>query len=273
MKSLTDSFIFFNEVDLLKIRLEYLGDEVDYFVICEANVDFSGKPKKLVLQNHISELPYSHKIIYRPVNINLFSIIWLLKRFRWITRHHKFLWKIQDAQRNAVKNLIEESLLMTDYILFGDLDEIPNVELLKSLRNEKILIKEPKTLRQRLFYYHPDIATNDEAWFGTICSSMESFSKTLPHKLRSQRENLEFIVDGGYHLSYFMQPKDMKIKIDAIADVEKISNSKELTLQEIEEYVLNQKDLFGRDLGFIRAPQLLPLKLKLLIHRYMPWTR
>jgi len=40
-----DAFLFFNELELLKTRLEYLGDSVDYFIIIEANIDFSGKKK------------------------------------------------------------------------------------------------------------------------------------------------------------------------------------------------------------------------------------
>ena len=38
-----DSFLFHNEFDMLKLRLEYLRDSVDYFVISECNYTFSGK--------------------------------------------------------------------------------------------------------------------------------------------------------------------------------------------------------------------------------------
>ena len=61
MKSkILDVFLFYNELDLLKARLEYLGPIVDQFIISEANIDFSGKEKKFLLSQELIEtLPYS----------------------------------------------------------------------------------------------------------------------------------------------------------------------------------------------------------------------
>ena len=273
MKKIIDSFLFFNEIDLLKVRLDYLGADIDYFVISEANIDFSGKSKKLILKDMIHSLPYSKKIIYQPIDINLYSIKWLLKRWRWITRPHKFLWKIQDAQRNAVQEVILKNGLSADYVLFGDLDEIPNRELIQSIRHGQCKVLEPQTLRQRLFYYRSDLATSYEGWFGTICSPFGTFFDCLPHQLRSKRERLNFIENGGVHLSYFMTPEEMQIKILAIADVEKVYQSKQLTTVSIEKYISENKDLFGRDLGFVRDKNLLPNDLKHVLNHWMPWTK
>lgn len=38
-----DTITFFNELDLLELRLNILNDVVDYFVINEANITFTGK--------------------------------------------------------------------------------------------------------------------------------------------------------------------------------------------------------------------------------------
>jgi len=43
-----DYFTFFNEIDLLKIRLEYLYDYVDKFVISESNLTFSGQKNHFI---------------------------------------------------------------------------------------------------------------------------------------------------------------------------------------------------------------------------------
>ena len=91
--------------------------------------------------------------------------------------------------------------------------------------------------------------------------------------MRSNRENLVFIESGGYHLSYFMTPKDMKIKIKAIANVERIQASKELTTIQIQNLVMENKDLFGRNLGFVRGSKFLPKELQMILNYYMPWTR
>ena len=42
-----DAFTFFNEKELVQLRIKYLNDLVDYFVIVEANTTHAGKKKKL----------------------------------------------------------------------------------------------------------------------------------------------------------------------------------------------------------------------------------
>ena len=51
-----DSFLFFNEFDVLRMRTEYLKDVVDYFLICECKYTFSGKEKPYYLDDIIDEL-------------------------------------------------------------------------------------------------------------------------------------------------------------------------------------------------------------------------
>ena len=47
-----DCFTFFNELDLLDIRLHELASTVDVFVLAEAPLTFQGQPKPLVFQEH-----------------------------------------------------------------------------------------------------------------------------------------------------------------------------------------------------------------------------
>ena len=42
-----DSFLFFNEFDMLDLRLNILDEYVDEFVLVESEVGFTGKPKRL----------------------------------------------------------------------------------------------------------------------------------------------------------------------------------------------------------------------------------
>ena len=48
-----DCFTFFNELDLLEIRLNELNDVVDYFVIVEGKKTFQNNPKPLFLLENI----------------------------------------------------------------------------------------------------------------------------------------------------------------------------------------------------------------------------
>ena len=47
-----DCFQFFNELDILKLRMHVLNDVVDKFVISEATVTFSGEKKPLYFQEN-----------------------------------------------------------------------------------------------------------------------------------------------------------------------------------------------------------------------------
>ena len=47
-----DCFLFFNELDLLEIRLNELNDVVDKFVIVESTESFSKKKKPLYFQEN-----------------------------------------------------------------------------------------------------------------------------------------------------------------------------------------------------------------------------
>jgi beta-1,4-mannosyl-glycoprotein beta-1,4-N-acetylglucosaminyltransferase len=52
MRKIYDCFIFFNELDLLELRLNVLDSYVDYFVICEASVTHSGINKEYIFENN-----------------------------------------------------------------------------------------------------------------------------------------------------------------------------------------------------------------------------
>ena len=42
---LIDSFLFFNEAELVELRIKYLNNLVDYFVVVEADITHQGKKK------------------------------------------------------------------------------------------------------------------------------------------------------------------------------------------------------------------------------------
>ena len=64
-----DIFIFFNELDLLEIRLNILDLYVDYFVIVECTETFSGLVKPLYYkENKDLFKKWNHKIIHYVVD-------------------------------------------------------------------------------------------------------------------------------------------------------------------------------------------------------------
>ena len=69
---LIDSFLFFNEAELVELRIKYLDKMVDYFVIVEANITHQGKKKgwnfPKILESNLKE--FSEKIQYHQLDIN-----------------------------------------------------------------------------------------------------------------------------------------------------------------------------------------------------------
>jgi len=63
-----ECIIFFNELDLLEIRLNELKDVVDKFVIVEASFTFSSKPKPFYFEENKDRYSkFLDKIIYVKV--------------------------------------------------------------------------------------------------------------------------------------------------------------------------------------------------------------
>lgn len=128
-----DCFIFNNEINLLKIRFNILNNYVDYFVICESKFDHNRKIKKINF-NINSFSTFKKKIIYIKITEPPQS------NNPWIN---------QSNQRNALINGIKKAN-PEDYIIYSDVDEIPNPLTIKEFTNSRYKFG---IFMQFLFYY------------------------------------------------------------------------------------------------------------------------
>jgi len=271
---LIDSFLFFNEFDLLKTRLEYYGSSVDHFVIAECDVDFSGKKKGYLLnKDSIQTLPFSEKILLCQAQLDFNSLQWLYKKFRYKNDRKKFLWKIQDFQRNLLMKELKK-FSENDVIIFGDLDEFPNHEAISNfLRGGDLEII---VCDQIMFYYNLSIIIDNEDWNGSLIFKRKLLNEFKLHYLRSQRNNFPIIKNAGWHFSYFMRPEFIREKILSIADVENLSKYKSIELNEIINKINIAQDLYGRNMNFkIVDPSNLLIDVNLihLINKNMPYLK
>ena len=252
MPKLLDVFLFYNELDLLKARLEYLGPLVDHFIISEANVDFSGRPKAFLLsQELIKTLPFAEKIIYHREHLNLSSFAWLFKKLKYRTRITRYLWKIQDAQRNSTLIPLKP-FNPNDIVIFSDLDEFPSEsaiqEGIQALESDKPSEQKPHaySLDQTFYYYNLNNAAPNEKFYGSVMTTLGTLRKHLPHRFRSGKNDFDHIASGGWHFSYFMDEEKILNKIYAISEVENLSNYKNITTEEIQQKILSGSDLYDR---------------------------
>lgn len=117
-----DCFPFFNELDLLEIRLNVLKDVVDKFVLVEAGETHTGKPKPFYFQDNRGRFAaFADRIIY-------------LKIDKFPAGHDA--WWNENFQRNAIINGLTAAK-SDDVIMISDLDEIPDPTAVAKFSKEK----------------------------------------------------------------------------------------------------------------------------------------
>ena len=68
-RTLYDCFLFFNELDMLELRLRELGSVVDRFVLVESAWTFQGKRKPMIFKENQSRFArWADKIIHVAVH-------------------------------------------------------------------------------------------------------------------------------------------------------------------------------------------------------------
>jgi len=231
---LIDTFLFFNELDLLEIRLKYLDSVVDYFIITESKKSFGGYNKKLYFEENKDRFcKYKNKIIhqiidYIPDNFDNFT----LPDKRYTDYHRRYKHKhfgkklidlniqfqrevyLKDYQIIGVSKVAKNN----DYIILGDLDEIPNINLLRKIKFENLIPKNQHiTLCLKWFMYYFNLQLPKE-WFGIrMCQYqyLEDKSIDLLRYPLEQRSLQVFKIfdNAGWHFSFFGGEKIIKEKL------------------------------------------------------------
>ena len=252
-----DCFQFFNELDILKLRMHILDSVVDKFVISEATETFSGRRKPLYFEeNREMFKEFEHKIIHVVVEDTPEG-----------DTHDR-----DTFQKNAVGRGLKDCT-DDDIVIFSDLDEIPNPEKIKEIladfREDKIY-----HFAQRLFYCY----LNMEEVSGKLLSYAGDFddvehkmwigSKLCSYKLLREKGyqlgDLRFperkkegirVADGGWHFGYMggHGEKDIKKRVQekVISAAHQEYNNKE-TLSQVKDQIDGGKDIFGRDAQFVQ---------------------
>ena len=216
---LIDAFTYFNEKELVELRLKYLNPIVDYFVVIESNITFTGKEKKWnfpeVLKGRLKE--FSHKIKYHQLNINLEEI---KNEESWIIDGVKGddFWRIENFQRNYIKTACKQ-FSDNDILIISDLDEIPSIKKLNFILSSDFKKIAPVALEQYLFHLDCNFLRL-ESWRGSIVTTMEICNKFSPQKFRTLRNKISYFTDSGWSFSSFGGYERVKQKIESYAHSE-----------------------------------------------------
>lgn len=153
-----DCFTFFNELDLLEIRLNVTKDVVDRFVLVEAGETHAGRPKPMMFaENRARFATFADRIAYVAV-----------ERFPSVCTTD---WARENWQRNAISKGLEGAQ-DGDAVLISDLDEIPRPEAVRANIGRKGVTAFDQTYYA---YYLNYRNVRQQWWLGTRMVSYRDF--------------------------------------------------------------------------------------------------
>lgn len=185
-----DAILFFNELDVLEIRLNELNSVVDKFVIVESLEPHGAfGSREAVLKNNWNIVqPFEAKIKYVMVP-NLEP--------KFEDRSHT--WPRENFHRNTLMApILEVASSTNDIVMISDCDEIPKASTVaRSNFNGGIY-----ALTQDFFYYN--VNNHLGKWHGTVVGTLGAIqAEGGPQAARNRRDSWSAIDDGGWHFSYF----------------------------------------------------------------------
>jgi len=193
-----DCFPFYNELDLLELRLNELYDHVDHFVLVESNTTYTSRPKPFYFEENKDRYSkWLDKIIHVKVeDMPMHSDAWVNDRFQ----RDQIYRGIKDADSN-------------DLIMVSDLDEIIRPEAVDYMRNnEQGIFALRMTLHNFKFNYMKLNPDRYAIW--GMAGRRHFFEDIKPDAFRQLRfqfmdkpykwsnDGCEVVEHGGWHFGY-----------------------------------------------------------------------
>ena len=243
--SIIDGFTFFNEVEILQLRLELLWDVVDKFVIVEADRTHSGEEKSFMFPGLAESRlkKYKSKIVFHPVHFIVDGLDFEARLSGYNPRSAH--WKLENFQRNGIDRACLD-FSPIDVLMISDVDEIPDPEALKAIFAERRFLEElPLSLHQQLFYYKLRYLRNEE-WIGSVVTTVGKSRRYSAQFHRVHRDMFPvFPTAAGWHLSYFGGAENIKRKLQSFAHQE-LNNATFNSDEYIKRCMESGTDLYGR---------------------------
>lgn len=241
-----DIVSYFNELELLNLRLQTLKSLVDCFVIVESNVTHSGITKEYTLEKYLSELQKNYNIVY--------------------VKHEGIEnvenpWVNENNQRNAAIKVLD--LKDEDILLISDVDEIPSPIFINGVIRSNFTGVHISI--QEMSFFWPNLRSSDQpVWMGGtraikwknhihIDTWRSNYSSSFLDYL-----NIEFtltklrlvnigrpVLNGGWHLSYYGGVERIARKLSSFAHTE--LNSTKSSLSRIDNLMNNQRGFFSNE--------------------------
>jgi beta-1,4-mannosyl-glycoprotein beta-1,4-N-acetylglucosaminyltransferase len=189
-----DTFIFYNELDILELRLTVLDPYVDRFVLVESELNHVGLPKELFFERNKQRYA------------------------QWLHKITHIVIRAEDMPMDT--NALGREKFQRDYIVHGladvpddvtvmlsDVDEIPDLARiqLKTL---------PVVIHMWMFEYSFKYLHIGEPWFGTVITTAADMKTRRPTFFRDNRWSFNRFTYAGWHLTSFGDAKHVLNKIN-----------------------------------------------------------
>lgn len=268
-----DVFLFFNELDLLELRLKTLYNTVDYFIITEINETFSGKDKEFIFKKNEERFKkFIKKIIYNPISKKELQKLQTNEWANYISNFnlslpHKHNGKPAIKLQSSLKREIthRDSAIYglynlaspEDIVLLSDLDEIPSPEAIQKNLNNDLSIPHYFQMEWYVYWINNKVSL---PWFGTVMFKFKNLKGTSLDNLRfpsSDEKNVpgKITKNGGWHFSYLGGTKQVLEKLRAHpfqgykSQLAMILNK--LNLRKIDKTIKNNKDILLQNRKFL----------------------
>ncbi len=252
MPKVYDCFTFFNELDLLEIRLNVLNDVVDKFVLCEMAYTFQRKPKTLIFEENKDRFEkFKDKIIHvklteipEPIESKLCT--------------NGSTWQLECYQRDGIiKGLVDAA--DDDIIMLSDVDEIPDPKKVEDYikYGNGISVFEQKMM----YYFLNNINVTDPVWEnGTRIAKFKDLKNPEDVPVRdkvfweySQKGSCNYfryclgtrIKNAGWHFSYLGGPEAIILKRSSFSETN-FNTQKNMSKSDILHKIYVGKDILDR---------------------------
>jgi beta-1,4-mannosyl-glycoprotein beta-1,4-N-acetylglucosaminyltransferase len=260
MQRIYDCFPFYNELDILEIRLNVLNEVVDYFVLVESTRTFSGKKKELIFdknKNRFSE--FEHKIRHIVVDDSEYD-------------PDVGIWQREFDQKNAVFRGINDCS-DDDFVIVSDVDEIVNPDAIKHA-----ITRNPNSIaifKQPCFYYYLNCRSTEIFYKARMAKykfinspqKIRNYPKFVTHGKGKFKQILlrwagsvrkrvslwmgfyKIYENGGWHFTYMKSANMIKDKISDFSHTE-FDTDEYTSVNAIETRISQLKDPFDREFIF-----------------------
>jgi beta-1,4-mannosyl-glycoprotein beta-1,4-N-acetylglucosaminyltransferase len=227
-----DCFPFFNELDLLKIRLETLKELDPIHVLVEATTTHTGLPKPLYFEEN--------KELFKDYNIR--HIITELP-------NNGDYWLAENKQRDAIIAGLYDAE-DEDLIIISDLDEIARPDRIR-LFDVHIVAG----LKMDKYSYYINCLEGAQCWEVPKLTTFAHLKTTTPNKLRNGGHDT-IILDAGWHMSFLGGVAKMREKLFSYAHTETVTAD---LLNNLERKFERGESMWGTDLWrFVRVDETFP---------------